>query len=54
VAAVVGTISSKKVTDFDQITRKGFGGPKSDKEIDLGKGLKMVEFPPKTIYFSPT
>lgn len=38
VAAVVGTISSKKVTDFDQITRKGFGGPKSDKEIDLGKG----------------
>ena len=35
VAAVTGTISRQKVVKDENITRKGFGGPKSDQDIDL-------------------
>ena len=35
VACVTGTISKEKIYETETITRKGFGGSKSDKRIDL-------------------
>ena len=34
-AAIVGSISKEKVTDYSEVSRKGFGGPNSSSDVDL-------------------
>ena len=34
-SAIVGTISKEKVTNYSELSRKGFGGPNSSEDIDL-------------------